>query len=167
MCPHFLAYVLTDPSYSVLVPPSCPTLYNAMDCSPPGSSVHGILQARILEWVAIPFSRGSSWPRDWTRVSCIAGGFFTVWAPREASYHQSSLLLLSPSHWWLAKQVFFLMWQVFIHVLANFWDKAFKCIWRWKWKYLFESGRQGIHIVNNNLHSDLFSGEVFEVNIAD
>ena len=44
-----------------------------MDCSLPGSSVHGILQARILEWVAIPFSRGSSWPRDWTRVSCIAG----------------------------------------------------------------------------------------------
>ena len=46
-----------------------------MDCSPPGSSVHGILQARILEWVAIPFSRGSSQPRDWTQVSRIAGGF--------------------------------------------------------------------------------------------
>ena len=45
-------------------------------------SVHGILQARILEWVAIPFSRGSSWPRDWTRVSCIAGRFFTSWATR-------------------------------------------------------------------------------------
>ena len=51
-----------------------------MDCSLPGSSVHGILQARILEWVAIPFSTGSSWPRDWTWVSCIAGRFFTVWA---------------------------------------------------------------------------------------
>ena len=48
-----------------------------MDCSPPGSSVHEILLARILEWVAISFCRGSSWPRDWTRVSCIAGGFFT------------------------------------------------------------------------------------------
>ena len=46
--------------------------------SPPGSSVHGILQARILEWVAIPFSRGSSQPRDQTWVSCIAGRFFTV-----------------------------------------------------------------------------------------
>ena len=45
--------------------------------TPPGSSVHGILQARILELVAIPFSRGSSWPRDWTPVSCIAGRFFT------------------------------------------------------------------------------------------
>ena len=51
-----------------------------MDCSPVGSSVHGILQARILEWVAIPFSRASSWPRDWTRVFCIAGRFLTVWA---------------------------------------------------------------------------------------
>ena len=44
-----------------------------MDCGPPGSSVHGILQARVLEWVAIPFSRGSSQPGDWTKVSCIAG----------------------------------------------------------------------------------------------
>ena len=58
-----------------------PTLCNPMDCSPPGSSVHGILQARILEWVAIPFSRGSSRSRDWTWASCIAGKFFTVWAP--------------------------------------------------------------------------------------
>ena len=57
---------------------------NRMDCSPPGSSVHGILQARTLEWVAIPFSRESSWPRDRTWVSCIAGGFFTIWATRKA-----------------------------------------------------------------------------------
>ena len=55
-----------------------------MDCSPPVSSVHGILQARILEWVAIPFSRWSFWPRDRTRVSCITGRFFTIWATREA-----------------------------------------------------------------------------------
>jgi len=51
-----------------------------MDCSPPGSSVHGILQARILEWVAISFSRRSSWPRDRIWVSHIAGRFFTIWA---------------------------------------------------------------------------------------
>ena len=57
---------------------SCPTLCDPMDCSPPGSSVHGILQARILEWVAISFSRGSSQPRDRTQVSCIAGRFFTT-----------------------------------------------------------------------------------------
>ena len=54
-----------------------------MDCSPPGSSVHAIFQARILEWVAISFSRGSSQPRDRTRVSCTAGRFFTNWATRE------------------------------------------------------------------------------------
>jgi len=49
-----------------------------------GYRVHGILQARILEWVAFPFSRGSSQPRDQTQVSCIAGGFFTRWATEEA-----------------------------------------------------------------------------------
>ena len=64
----------------VLVAQSCLTLCNSMVCILTGSSVHGILQARILEWVAIPFSRGSSQPRDWTQVSCIAGRFFPVWA---------------------------------------------------------------------------------------
>ena len=62
----------------------CPTLCNLMDCSPPGSSVHWILQARILEWVAIPFSRGPSQPWDWTQISRITGRFFTIWATREA-----------------------------------------------------------------------------------
>ena len=61
----------------VLVTQSCPTLCNPMDCSPPGSSVHEIFQARILEWVAISFSRESSQPRDQTWVSCTAGKFFT------------------------------------------------------------------------------------------
>ena len=63
------------------------TLWDPMDCGLLGSYVHGILQARILEWVAMPSSRGSSQPRDWTHiscVSCIAGGFFTIWANREA-----------------------------------------------------------------------------------
>ena len=55
-----------------------------MDCIPPGSSVHEILQVRILEWVVIPFSRGSSRPRDQIYVSCIAGRFLTVWATWEA-----------------------------------------------------------------------------------
>jgi len=49
-----------------------------MDCSLPGSSVHGILQERMLEWLAMPFSRGSFQPRDPTQVSHIAGGFFTI-----------------------------------------------------------------------------------------
>ena len=68
----------------MLVTQSFPTLCNPMDWSSPGSSVHGILQARILEWRAIPFFRGSSWPRDLTQVSCTAGRFYTLWATREA-----------------------------------------------------------------------------------
>ena len=63
----------------VLVAQLCLTLWDPMDCNLPGSSVHGILQARILEWVAIPFFR------DQTQVSCIAGRFFTVWATREGT----------------------------------------------------------------------------------
>ena len=57
---------------------SCPTPCDP--CSPPGSSVHGVSQARMLQWVAVLFSRGSSWPRDWTWVSRITGRFFTIWA---------------------------------------------------------------------------------------
>ena len=62
---------------------SCPNLWDSMDCSPPGSSVHGVLQGRILEWAAIFFFRGSSQPRDRTWVSCIADWFFTNWVTRE------------------------------------------------------------------------------------
>ena len=65
---------------SGLVAKSCPTFAIPMDWSLSGSSVHGILQVRILEWVAISFSRGSSWPRNRTQVSCIVGRFFTDWA---------------------------------------------------------------------------------------
>ena len=68
----------------VLVAQSCLSLCDPMDYSPTGSSVHGILQARILEWVAISFSRESSWSRDWTWLSCVAGRFFTIWGTREA-----------------------------------------------------------------------------------
>ena len=72
---------------------SCPTLCDPMDYSPPGSSVHGILQARILGWVAISFSRESSRPRDRTHVSCIAGGRFNLWATMEAHHGIPSLYL--------------------------------------------------------------------------
>ena len=67
----------------VLVTQSCPALCDPMNCKPSGSSAHGILQARILEWVAISFSRGPSQPRDRTSVSYTAGRFFTIWATRE------------------------------------------------------------------------------------
>ena len=76
-----------------LVAKPCQTLCNPMVCSPPGSSVHGISQARILEWVTISFSRGSSRPRDWTCISCIGKQILYHWATWEA--HRSAKLLLS------------------------------------------------------------------------
>ena len=76
------------PTYKVKseVTQLCLTLCNPLDCNLPGSPAHGIIQAWILEWVAILFSRGSSWPRDWTQVSCIAGRLFTIWATKESIY---------------------------------------------------------------------------------
>ena len=67
----------------VKVVQSCPILCDPMDCSLPGFCVHGSLQARILKWVAVPFSRGSSQPRGQTHVFRVAGRFFTIWATRE------------------------------------------------------------------------------------
>ena len=69
---------------AVLVAHSCPTLCNAVDSRLWGSSLHGILQARIMEWIPVSYSRGSSQPRNQTHVSLIAGEFFTFWATREA-----------------------------------------------------------------------------------
>ena len=68
---------------------SCPTLCNPMDCSSPGSSIHGIFQVRVLEWVAIFFSRGSSRPRDRTQIRII-GRYFTIWGTREENQNRSS-----------------------------------------------------------------------------
>ena len=67
--------------YCCLVAESCPTPCDPMDCSCPGYPVHGISQARMLEWVAISFSRGSSWPRDWIHIS---------WAGRQILYHSAT-----------------------------------------------------------------------------
>ena len=104
-----------------------------MDCSPPGSSVHEVLQARILEWVAIPFSRGSSQPRGQNWVSCIASGFFTIWATREApawlqvcvtrgeSYHLIFILILTgwdaPTEFLLLTTFLFSFLSIFITFL--------------------------------------------------
>ena len=68
---------------------SCLTLCDPMECSQPVSSVHGILQARILEWVAVLFSSGSSQPRDWTQLSHTEGGFSTIWTTREIQQNWS------------------------------------------------------------------------------
>ena len=82
----------------VIVTQSCLTLCDPMHCSLPVSSVHGILQARPLEWVAMPFSRGFSQPRVWTWVSRITDRCFIVWATREApKNHEWTPILLSIS----------------------------------------------------------------------
>ena len=70
-----------------------------MNCSPPDTSVHGIHQARILEWVAISFSRGSSQFRDWTWVSCIGDRFFTIWATRQAKSYINKYKLNTVHPW--------------------------------------------------------------------
>ena len=82
---HFLGCFLL---LKVLLTQSCLTLYDPMDCSPPGSSVHGILQARILEWVAISFSRWSARPRERTCISCIGSRFSTTESPGKPTHLQ-------------------------------------------------------------------------------
>ena len=104
-----------------LVAKSCQTLCDPMDCRCQsrgvpwlcqteefhGSSVHGTVQAGILQWVGIPFSRGFSQPRDWTWVSCIAGGFFTTEPPGKPILRYSGLIKLWLGYGWLIK-----LWQV-------------------------------------------------------
>ena len=84
-------------NFMVKVTQLCLTLCHPMDCSPWVSSVHGILQARILEWVAMPSSREPSWPRDRTQVSCTADRFFTIWATREALFLLKVMIISFPS----------------------------------------------------------------------
>ena len=78
----------------VLLTQSYLTLCNPMDCSPLGSSVRWLIQARILEWAVIPFSRESFWPRNWTQISHITGRFFSIWATREAKWEEDIVIFL-------------------------------------------------------------------------
>ena len=96
----FSSILLLIATTCVSVTKSCLTLCDPMDCSPQGSSVHGIFQVRMLEWVVISYSRGSSRPRDRTRVSCIVGRFFIIWATREASptVHRNSVIIHTHTH---------------------------------------------------------------------
>ena len=95
---------------------SCPTLFNPVDCSPPGSFVHGILQARILEWIAISFSRGPSWPRDRTQVSHIAGRHFNLGATRES-------VILKIRNLYVLGQKY--MWNLWTFPSILLWSKNF------------------------------------------
>ena len=113
---------------------SCPTLCHPMDCSPPGSSAHGILQAIILEWVAMPSSRGSSQPWDWNHVSCsscIAGRFLTTEPPGKPLCH--SIYYFIPFYGWilfhcldhyiLLTLLSTVMWWIF-ELFSAFWNRA-------------------------------------------
>ena len=84
--------MLLFPLFKVLVAQSCPTLCNPIDYSPRGPSVNGILQARMLEWIGLPSSRGSSPPRDQTHVSSIAGRFFTTEPQGSLCFHSYQLV---------------------------------------------------------------------------
>ena len=103
--PAYLTYMKSEDVKWSEVAQSCPTLCDPVDCSPPGSCIHGNLQARILEWVAISFSRGSSRPRDRTQDSCITGRCFNLWATREAHFN------LCTAHY-LFKQLFMIIAKI-------------------------------------------------------
>ena len=96
-----------------LVAQSCPALCDPMDCSPPGSSVHRIFQARILEWVTISFSRESSQPGDWTQVSSIAGRLFTTVSPGKPSWYirQSQYIFQAKEEAWRRGLFWSLAWE--------------------------------------------------------
>ena len=110
-----LRCIYAESEVKVLVAQLCLTICNPMDCSLPGSSVHGILQAGTLEWIPISFSRGSSWLRDRTQVSCIAHGFFITWASREAP-----ICMMIPSH------IFQFLYQIWIFTFCN--DLKTRCV---------------------------------------
>ena len=99
----------------VLVAQSCPK-----GRSLPGSSVHGIIQARIEEWVTISFSRGSSWPRDQTRISCIVGGLLTIWAIKEAPM-EGYISYLTPPFYLISLNKYLNKFAN-VKILLNYWE---------------------------------------------
>ena len=111
---------------------SCLTLCNPMDCSLTGSSAHGILQARILEWVAICFSRRSSWPRDHTWVSFgswIAGRFLTIEPPGKQNWRQK--------------------WQIEWREWEDFLARLYLKVWKYEWReavFLFVKTGSGLYL---------------------
>ena len=115
-------YICVCESVKVLFVQSCMTLCNPIEYSLLGSYVHGILQARILDWVAIPFSRGSSRLRDQTRVSCITGRFFIIWGSREAIYVCMAYIYDNPLQYsCLGNPMNRGAWQATVHTVAKSW----------------------------------------------
>ena len=127
--PHWLAEAQTCPIKAPFLKiacihakllQSCLTLCDAMDCSPPRSSVHGILQARILEWVAIPFSGGSSQPRDGTCISFTGRGILCYWATREAADIVNIILLIQHKTYYTA----FHLWSCQSVSSSELWEQG-------------------------------------------
>ena len=114
---------------------SCLTLWNPMDCSPPGSSVHGISQARTLEWVTIFFSRGSLQPRDGTSFSCIGRWVLYDWATREAPHIYIYIHVCVYLQWMGTYQIFQLSWDVSIytHIHTCIYVYAYTCMYVYIW----------------------------------
>ena len=113
-------------SIPALVTQLCPTPCDSRDYSPPYFSVHGILQARILKWVAISFYRGSSWHRDRTQVSCIAAEFFIIWSTRVLeiqliSKYRGTILILELKIIMIEKEFIMIEWK---KCLASIWTEG-------------------------------------------
>ena len=134
-------------------------LCDPMDCNPPGSSAHGILQARILEWVATSFSRESSWPCRICRVSFIAGRCFTLWATREALVSQWEVIkfkiiwksvcyITYKSFWWwnTQKQIFYNFFCTLHRFFFNLWFKEGFFIYCRLWIYLQVVFKQNMNL---------------------
>ena len=143
---HNVEHGIVVKSVKALVSQLCPTVCDLMDCSLPGFSVHGIFQARILEWVAIPFSRGSSQPRDWTWVSCTVGRFFTVWATIyviKYVFESAKKIKLRKDHLFVIILGYFK--KKYQNCLINkkeyFWD-YFPWVWDWFWELTGVSGQK-------------------------
>ena len=110
----------------IKVTKSCPTL-----CDPMDYTVHGILQSRILEWVAVPFYRRSSQPRDWTQVSCIASGFFTSWATKHLLHEckinlhifiKKSIFTFTEGNLGIASLYTLLLFNILRFIVISSWD---------------------------------------------
>ena len=126
--------------HAILVAQSCLTVCDPVGCSPPGSAVNGIFQARIVEWVAIPFSREYSQPRDQTWVSCTADRFSTTWATRKAPSCFSHDF--SRQKFWCHKQLpSDVGWAAIIWRLNWGWKSSSKMTHRHGWELMLASAR--------------------------
>ena len=116
---------------NLLVARLCQNLWDPVDCSPPGFSVCGIFQARITKWVAIAFSKGSSWPRNPIQVSRTVGKVFTIWATRETWWNYRGIILKFLRHSWQTNDVSQLTVSIHYHrfsIISNFcWKSSSSC----------------------------------------